>query len=162
MKRLLIVLFSLLLTTVGVRADQVKMLVLTLIDGSKIELALAETPTVSFPENLIHVESSALTAEYPRYRVIDLYFEGTTSTGVKAVDDQSKTLRIEYTTPEEVVLRGRLDGRTVSLYTVGGTLLKTIPTTQDMQELHISTAGLQTGTYIVNINGMSSFKINVK
>lgn len=162
MKRLLIVLFSLLLTTVGVRADQVKMLVLTLIDGSKIELALAETPTVSFPGYLIHVESSSLTTEFPRYRVMDLYFEGTTATGVKAVDDPSKTLRIEYTTPEEVVLRGRLDGRTVSLYTVGGTLLKTIPTTQDMQELHISTSGLQTGTYIVNINGMSSFKINVK
>lgn len=162
MKKLWIVFFSLLLTIVGARADQVKTLVLTLIDGTKVEFALPETPTISYPENMIHVESASLTAEYPLYRVADIHFEESTTSGVKEVEEQVKTLRIEYTVPGEVVLRGHLDGRTVSLYTVGGALLKTMPTKQDSEELNISTAGLQAGTYIVNINGLSSFKINVK
>lgn len=155
--------FALLLTCTAMRADDEQMLVVSFIDGSEIQLALSDTPRLAFPDDKVTVTAKQFSAEYPLYRVLDIRFVGATDVeGITpATQDDKSRLRIDYRTADEVVIYGDLSGHTVSLFTVGGSRLKTCSATTG-GEVHISTAGLTPGTYIVGINGHSSFKIQVR
>lgn len=162
MRKKVLTIMAMLLTTVGAAwADSKQLLVVSLIDGSRIELALADTPHLSFPEDRITIQSSQLQTEFMRYRVADIHFEGAVDLGVPQPKSNSKQVRLDYTRPDEVVVYGNLQGKAARLYTIGGTLLRTLTGT-DSGEVHIGTVGLQPGTYVVNIQDVSSFKISVR
>lgn len=163
MKKKVFVIICLLMATVGVRADEEQMLVVSFIDGSTLELALSETPHLSFPEDKVLITSSRLSAGYPLYRVLDLHFRNAFDVeGIKTIgSDAKQRLRIEYKTADELVIHGNLQGHTISLFNVDGRLLRTVlPVKSD--ELHINTSDLNTGVYVVTVNGVTSFKINVR
>lgn len=163
MKKKLFTLLALLSVVTGIRADDAQLLVLRLIDGTKVELALADTPHVTFPDNVVQISSDRLTAEYPRYRVLDLYFVGAQDVlSIKSIADANeRTIRIDYRSDSELVVYGNIEGRVVSIYAVGGQLLRRLPASHG-NEMHISTSGLQTGTYILNINDLNAFKFCVR
>lgn len=143
-------------------ANETKMLVVGFVDGSVIQLALSDTPHVSFPGDNIHVESALLSADYPRYRVVDMHFEGAVDMGILTPKDGNRSpLSIDYRQSGELVIRGDIGSHAVRVYNTSGALIKTI-IPSDKSCIRISTAGFGKGVYVVNIQDITSFKIHVR
>ena len=144
------------------QAEGTPRLVVSLIDGTTVELALGDMPSVTFSGNQIHVESSLLTADYPTYRVSDFHFEDAVDVGIKLPDVAGRNrLQVDYRDGSEVVIRGIDTNRSVRLYSANGTLLRTMKSPLG-EELHISTANLVGGVYIVTIEDITSLKLTVR
>lgn len=161
MKKIL-TLIALLLTVVGSRAADVQKLVVGLIDGSTIELALQDTPRLSFPDTRLVIESANFSTTIQRYRVTDVHFEGATDVeAITPLHSDGAQWRIDYTRPDEVIVSGPMKGHRVSLYTAGGVLLSQQPASSATQ-CRVPLSGLTAGVYVISIDGVTFFKISVR
>ena len=163
MKNILITM-ALLLMSINGRAvvDEGQTLVVSLIDGSSIELSLSDTPRLSFPGTDLVVEASNFTTTMPRYRVIDVRFAGAVDVeGIASPTADAPRWHIDYTRSDEVIVTGPMDGHRVSLYTAGGALLRHQRPSSPTQ-CRVDVSGLQAGTDIITVDGVTSFKISVR
>jgi len=161
--RFLSFLTMLLLTVGGRAADEQQLLVVNFIDGTSLELALSETPRLQFPDTRIVVEAGTFAAEYQRYRIKDIHFANAVDVDaiVMPQTDSRSQWRIDYTRPDEVIVTGPMEGRSVSLYSVGGARIDR-HSAMSPSSCRLSLAGLSAGTYIVSVDGVTSFKIIVR
>ncbi len=164
MRTKLLTLAALLLTSLsGSAADNDRQtLVVSLIDGSSIELALADTPRLAYPGIDLVIESAGFSATLPRYRVIDIHFNNAVEAdAIVLPKTDAARWHIDYTQPDEVVVSGPMKGHRVSLYSAGGALIAHQAVASPTQ-CRIGLSGLPAGTYIISIDGVTSFKISVR
>lgn len=163
MKNLLLTMALLLMSINGQAAvNEGQTLVVSLIDGSSIELSLSDTPRLRFPGTELVIEATNFSTTMQRYRVVDVRFAGAVDVeGIASPTADAPRWQIDYTRTDEVVVTGPMDGHRVSLYTAGGALLRHQRPSSPTQ-CRVDLTGLQAGSYIITVDGITSFKVSVR
>lgn len=139
MKRLLLLAVSL-LAVLGAGADATLM-ELQLKSGGTVSYAFADNPVVTYTEDRLVLTTDKVTVEYPLADLEKMTFS----------DTQSAVESVTMSQP------GDSDG-TVRIYSLTGTLVRTIEQAEGADDVQFTTIDLPEGTYIIK-QGKQTYKI---
>lgn len=150
MKRTILFLLLPLLSMMVMANEPITQLVIWAKDGTKVAYALAEKPKLTFTESELVVKTDNIEVTYDLEQMLRFTYESGSVTGMTDLRTES-TFSIQN---EALVFPALSANSTVSVYSLNGSLVfkKTIRTTG---EYAFSLSELNTGVYLVDVNGVT-------
>lgn len=150
MKRKKLFLLLLLICIVAKANDPRTQLVLWTKDGIKVAYALSERPKITFTESELIVETNCVEINYDLKKMLRFTYENVTSTDITDL----KSNGIFRFQNNALVFPALPTNSTISVYTLNGILVfqKTV---QTAGEYAFSISNLNTGIYLINVNGLT-------
>ena len=150
MKRTILFLLLPLLSMMVMANEPITQLVIWAKDGTKVAYALAEKPKLTFTESELVVKTDNIEVTYDLEQMLRFTYESGSVTGMTDLRTES-TFSIQN---EALVFPALSANSTVSVYSLNGSLVfkKTIRTAG---EYAFPLSGLNTGVYLVNVNGIT-------
>lgn len=156
MKRTILLALLPLISIIAMANEPITKLVIWAKDGTKVAYALAEKPKLTFTESELVVKTDSIEVTYALEQMLRFTYESGSVTGIIDL----KTDNLFSLINEALVFPALSANSTVSVYSLNGSLVfkKTIRTTG---EYAFPLSGLNTGVYLVNVNGVT-YKIMKK
>lgn len=149
-KTLSVILLMLCLLTA--KAEEYETLSVHLKNGTSTQFLLNEEPKVTFGETTVNVESSTLTMEFDKTKVLKFtYGTGASVEGIKT----DGTPFIQQ--GDKLLFKNLIDGCKVTIYNINGAMVQS-PVTATDNQFEISIYDLSAGVYIVKAD-TQSYKI---
>lgn len=147
MKKLLFILLCALTATLLHAQNAPTALVLWHTDGSLSRILLSENPKITFANDMISVKGETSSLEFPIKNVPHFYYDNSSS--ISSVDAAKTSIRILR---DAVVFEGEITQENVRLFSIDG---KSQPVnyTKTSTGLSVDITSLNSGAYIINING---------
>lgn len=143
MKKIALTLWALLCCLL-IHADNGNSLIVTFMDGNKVEYALADQPEITFGNDQMKVKTAKTEASFELWTVKT--FTYSTSTGISKINDE-KGMSWEGNT---LIVDGTANN--ISCHTTNGVAINLPHHTADGKTL-ISIDALQKGIYLIKVNG---------
>lgn len=143
MKKIALTLWALLCCLL-IHADNSYSLIVTFMDGNKVEYALADLPEISFGNDQMKVKTAKTEASFELWTVKT--FTYSTSTGISKINNEKK-MSIEGNT---LVVEGTANN--ISCHSANGIAINLPHQTADGKTL-ISLDTLKQGIYLIKVNG---------
>lgn len=120
-------------------------------DGSSVTFALAEKPKVTFSETDLIITTREVEVNYLLENIERFAYEDENSTSITQLKKNDSVFKFDG---EFCLLSSLKANSTISLYSLSGTLIFT-KTIQMTSEYSFSLSELNTGVYIIVINGIN-------
>lgn len=138
-------------------AEEVTLLTINLKDGSMEQFNLPDSPSVTFADNKMLVQSGEMSGEYDFTAVSHFSFEkGEPLSGIEEVFSPESNFSFSFTDNATIYVAAP-QLKSVSLYSTTGTLLETVAATNGAATLNVSS--LAPGVYIVAPSCHTAIKI---
>lgn len=120
-------------------------------DGTKVAYALAEKPKVTFTETDLVITSNDVEVNYNLENMARFTYEDSTSTAITNLRTDESSFKLNG---ESLLFPALKANSTVSVYSLNGALVfkKTI---RQNGEYAFPLSNLNTGVYMINVNGLS-------
>lgn len=151
MMKILLLLLLPLFSIVAVAEETVEKLVVWAKDGTKVAFALAEKPTITFEESDMIITSNGVEVKYALENMARFTYEKSSTTGITNLNNGESSFKLDG---ESILFPSLKANSTVSVYTVNGTLVLQ-ETVHSDGEYSFPILSLNTGVYIVNVNGLT-------
>lgn len=151
MMKILLLLLLPLFSIVAVGEETVEKLVVWAKDGTKVAFALAEKPTITFEESDMIITSNGVEVKYALENMARFTYEKSSTTGITNLNNGESSFKLDG---ESILFPSLKANSTVSVYTVNGTLVLQ-ETVHSDGEYSFPISSLNTGVYIVNVNGLT-------
>lgn len=120
-------------------------------DGTKVTYAFEDIPKVTFTQSDVVITTKNLDVKHPLHDMDFICYEANDVTGINDIMIENKPFRF---VSDSLIIPKLKSNSTVSIYNMGGSIVlqKTI---QKEGDYAISLSNLETGIYIVTVNGLS-------
>lgn len=120
-------------------------------DGTQVAYALAEKPKITFTETDLVITAKGVEVNYTLENMTRFTYEGNTSTAITNLQTGETSFKLDG---ESLLFTSLSANSTISLYSLNGTLVFN-KTVQTVGEYSFPLSGLNTGVYMVNVNGLT-------
>lgn len=134
-------------------AENSEMLMIEFVDGTNVQLELADTPLVSFSDAFMVVQSKKVTAEYEQEKVAGFRFVPI-PTQIKE-NLRANSIYVQYVNRENVKIIGA-KGMAIRIYKIDGT--NVVSQKVDSDEFAVSLCALTEDVYILKLSNGLQFK----
>lgn len=120
-------------------------------DGTKVAYALAEQPKVTFTETDLVITANGVEVNYTLENMARFTYEDNTLTAITNLQTNESTFKLDG---ESLLFPALKANSTVSVYSLNGTLVfkKTV---RQNGEYSFPLSSLNTGVYLVSVNGLT-------
>ena len=140
-----------LISIMAVADEPIDNLVVWAEDGTKVAYALAEKPKVTFTETDLVITSNGIEVNYVLENMARFTYEKSSSTRITNLENGETSFKLDG----ELLLFPSLKANsTIAIYSTNGTLVFK-QTVRQNGDYSFSISHLNTGVYIVNVNGLT-------
>lgn len=140
-----------LFSMVAVADETINSLVVWAKDGTKVAYTLADKPKVTFTETEMVITSNGIEVNYALENMSRFTYENSTTTGITNLNNGETSLKLDG---ESLLFPSLKANSTVSVYSANGTLVFKKTVSKD-GEYSFPISNLNTGVYMVNVNGLT-------
>lgn len=151
MKKIILLMLLPLISIMAVADEPIDNLVVWAKDGTKVAYALAEKPKVTFTETDLVITSNGIEVNYVLENMARFTYEKSSSTRITNLENGETSFKLDG----ELLLFPSLKANsTIAIYSTNGTLVFKQIVRQN-GDYSFSILHLNTGVYIVNVNGLT-------
>lgn len=148
----IIILFFLILVCHKIMAQDFNMqLVIWAKDGTRVVYILEEKPKITFTETDLVVTVKSIEVNYALENLAHFTYESSDNTAIKILETDETLFKLKG---ESLFFPALKSNSSIAIYTVNGALVmkKTI---QDNGEYALSLSNLNSGVYLIDVNGLT-------
>lgn len=151
MKTTLCIMMLSLFSIVAVAQETINSLVVWAKDGTKVAYILEDKPKVTFTETDLVITSNGIEVNYSLENMLRFTYEDFSQTDIINIKNEETSFRLNG---EMLLFPSLKSNNTVSVYSANGTLVfkKTV---RQNGEYSFPISNLNTGVYMVNVNGLT-------
>lgn len=151
MKKLFLLMLLPLYGMVAVADETINSLVVWAKDGTKVAYALADKPKVTFTETEMVITSNGIEVNYALENMVRFTYENSSITGITDLKNGETFFKLNG---EALLFPSLKANSTMSVYSANGTLIFKQTVRKD-GEYSFPISNLNTGVYMVNVNGIT-------
>ena len=151
MKKLFLLMLLPLYGMVAVADETINSLVVWAKDGTKVAYALADKPKVTFTETEMVITSNGIEVNYALENMVRFTYENSSITGITDLKNVETFFKLNG---EALLFPSLKANSTMSVYSANGTLIFKQTVRKD-GEYSFPISNLNTGVYMVNVNGIT-------